>query len=276
MFALFALIAFSLAPASHADDSLTVILDPGHGGEDTGAIRKINGKRIAEKDLTLQIARETAYQLRQKNIKVVLTRTGDKFVDLDTRTELANLAQKKSTRAIFVSIHVNSDADSRSAGIETYVFNAATNEASQRLADLENGKRWSKSHATVDLILADLSSTANYAESAQLACSIQKNTINTAARFGHKTRDRGIRQALFYVLMKTRMPSVLFEPGFISNPQELSRLTSTKYQRLLAHSLAEGIQKWRFEGRGRLLANSTSARATAAMSAVAKPGCNIH
>ena len=266
--------ALTLAPLAHADDSFVVILDPGHGGEDTGAIRKLNGRRIAEKDLTLEIARETAHQLRTKGIRVVLTRTGDRYVDLDSRTEIANLAGKKSTRAVFVSIHVNSDENPSSSGIETYVFNAATNEASQRLADLENGKRWAKSHATVDLILADLASTANHGESARLACAIQTNSVSAAARGGHKARDRGIRQALFYVLMQTRMPSVLFEPGFISNPQELTRLTSTKYQRLLAQSLAEGIQKWRFEGRGRVLA--TSKRAVTAISAVAKPSCHLH
>lgn len=250
-----------------------VILDPGHGGEDTGAIRAHRAKKIAEKDVTLAIAREAEKILKAKNIAVKLTRSGDRFIDLDARTEFANKTAQVASQAVFVSIHANAVEDAKSAGIETYVFNAATNQASQRLADLENGGRWSKSHGTIDLILADLATTANYADSADLACSIQKRVVRELNRNGFRTRDRGIRQALFYVLMQTTMPSVLFEPGFLSNPQELARLGSVRYQRLLAQTLVDGILKWRESQKARLKMNANQ---LAKLSAVSKRPCQIH
>lgn len=269
-----ALVALPLQ-SSYAKPALPfiVILDPGHGGEDTGAIRRHDQKEIAEKDVTLAIAREAEKILKAKNIAVKLTRGGDKFVDLDERTELANKTARVASQAVFVSIHANAVEDAKSAGIETYVFNAATNQASQRLADLENGKRWTKAHGTIDLILADLATTANYADSADLACAIQKSVVGELNSKGFKTRDRGIRQALFYVLMQTSMPSVLFEPGFLSNPQELARLGSVRYQRLLAQTLVDGVLKWRENQKSRLKMSSNQ---LAKLSAVSKRPCQIH
>jgi N-acetylmuramoyl-L-alanine amidase len=263
-----ALLTLTCTPVFAAQAPLLVILDPGHGGEDTGAIRNLNGRRIAEKELSLSLAQATARVLRAKGVPVFLTRTNDSFVGLDRRTELANKLAQRAKNAVFVSIHANSSGESRSTGIETYIFNATTNEASKRLADLENGRRWAQEHGTLDLILSDLSATANHGDSADLACAVQEATVEGMARTRKPTRNRGIRQALFYVLMQTRMPSILFEPGFVSNPSELERLASPAYQHQLALSLATGIMNWNARANAQ-----TSGRA---LSAVRKPRCQIH
>lgn len=276
-FAIAALALLCLPHASFAKAPFVVILDPGHGGEDTGALRELEGRTVAEKDITLAIAREAAKLFRKRGITAKLTRFDDTFIDLDNRTIAANKGAKGAAQSVFVSIHANAVDDETSAGIETYVFNAATNEASRHLADLENGKRWTKAHATLDLILADLATTANFGDSADLACDIQSEAVSRLSSRGLATRDRGIRQALFYVLMRTAMPSVLFEPGFLSNPLELARLATPVYQRVLAQSLVDGVLKWRTQARARTSkARLAAARGGRVVSAVAKRPCQIH
>lgn len=258
--------AFSANQAS----KFLVILDPGHGGSDTGAIAELNGKKIYEKDLTLAIAGATMRTLRARGIAVALTRGDDRFVTLDQRTKLANEAAAHAQGAVFVSIHNNSSDDHTTSGSEIYVFNATTNEASRRLADIENGKAphvrgrrpalMAESHGTLDLILDDLATTANYTDSVRLACSIERSV--------HSTRDRGVRQALFYVLMESHVPGILFEPGFVSNPQDLARLSAPAYQKRLAASLADGITRWR-------RTQQASSSRTAVSGVAKRDRCNI-
>jgi N-acetylmuramoyl-L-alanine amidase len=240
--------------------ALTVVLDPGHGGIDTGALHKTNHGIFREKDITMALARETAAVLRERGARVVLTREGDRSVSLDRRAEIANRAMDPKDQTAFVSIHVNSSGEGVSSGAETYVFNGTTNEASERLADLENGKSRAQPHGTLDLIISDLATTASYGDSVRLACQVQRSVSSPVHTHG---RDRGVRQALFYVLMRARMPSVLFEPGFLSNSRDLARLTSPKDRKSIARELAEGILAWGHQpARG--------------LSAVAKPPCRIH
>lgn len=246
---------FSTAAANAGMPPFTVILDPGHGGDDTGAIAFTNGKRIFEKDLTLAIARQTQRILKSRGIPAVLTRTTDHFTALDQRTKTANVASSHAQAAVFVSIHANSSDEPRSSGSEIYVFNAATNDASRRLADLENGRSThdpgrrpalrTQTHGTLDLIMTDLATTANYGESIELACAVEHAVTAGVRARSLALRDRGVRQALFYVLMDTHMPGILFEPGFLSNRQDLTHLTSPTYQAHLARNLADGIVRWR-------------------------------
>ncbi|MBI3554878.1 MAG: N-acetylmuramoyl-L-alanine amidase [Deltaproteobacteria bacterium] len=255
MFLTAALTFLATAAANAGATPFTVILDPGHGGDDTGAIANAGGKRIFEKDVTLAIARQTQLILKSRGIPAVLTRTGDHFTALDQRTRSANLTAAHAQSAVFVSIHANSCDESRSSGSEIYVFNAATNEASRRLADLENGRSThdpgrrpamrTQTHGTLDLIMTDLATTANYGESIELACAVEHAVTNGVWARTLALRDRGVRQALFYVLMETHMPGILFEPGFLSNRQDLAHLTSPTYQQHLARSLADGIVHWR-------------------------------
>ncbi len=116
---------------------LLVVLDPGHGGSDTGAIHRLGAQPVAEKDITLTLAHKTATALRARGIQVVLTRDHDSAVALDRRTAIANSAARHAD-TVLLSIHVNSARDPYSSGIETYVFNATNNEASRPLSEIEN------------------------------------------------------------------------------------------------------------------------------------------
>jgi N-acetylmuramoyl-L-alanine amidase len=261
------LISISSATQAATAPQFLVILDPGHGGSDTGAIRKLRGKRIAEKNLTLAIALETQRALKSRGIASVLTRTSDRFIPLDSRTAIANRAAHDADSAVFVSIHANSSDEPKSSGAETYVFNASTNQASQRLAELENGRRWNQAHATLDLIMADLSTTSNYSDSVELACQVQKSAVSNPYK---GVRNRGVHQALFYVLMQAEMPSILFEPGFVSNPNELEHLASRPYQKSIAQALTKGILAWKTRQ-----ARNRSPGSTSDLSAITKPSCLI-
>lgn len=233
---------YSIA-ASNPHPGWVVILDPGHGGKDVGA-SLLSKPQITEKDLTLRLALKTAKILKSHGVQVKLTRTADQTLALDERTKKANQMAMNTSSALFVSIHLNSSPNKHSSGIETYVFNAATNEASARLAEIENGPVHNQilhpeAHGPLDLILTDLTSTANYADSVALACSIQRH-----ASIPLKLKDRGVHQALFYVLMQTKMPSVLIEAGFLSHSQDRKRLLAADFQQKLAFSLSQGIINW--------------------------------
>ncbi|MEW6055257.1 MAG: N-acetylmuramoyl-L-alanine amidase [Bdellovibrionota bacterium] len=265
-----ALLSMISTQALHAS-SLTVILDAGHGGDDHGAVRRLGGKTIAEKEITLNLARLTKRYLLNRGARVILTRSKDNFIGLDQRVEIANQVSSRSPSTVFVSIHANSNVDARSSGIETYVFNATNNEASRRLADLENGKRFQQSHEPLELIMSDLATTANYAESVKLACAIQSSVVSGLKEKKMPARNRGIHQALFYVLMQTRMPGILFEPGFISNPQELLHLMTPSYQNLLAQRLGQGILDWwRSQRQKRALASTHSHQEALKISGISK------
>jgi len=260
----------SLSQAAAPKTPFLVVIDPGHGGGDTGAIRKIDGKRVTEKDLTLQIAKNVASALRARGIPAILTRSDDSFIPLDRRAQIANRAGSVAEQAVFISIHLNTSPQTSSSGIETYIFNAATNEASARLAKAENGisrasRAFSnKNKGVLDLIFSDLASTSNFGGSVELACQVQRSVASLS-----NIKDRGVRQALFYVLMQTRMPAILFEPGFLSNPTELKQLITPHHQLKLAQGLAQGILSWKNQYK------ETSPNRLIA-SAVAKPSCQIH
>ena len=184
--------------SSRADASRTpfiVIVDPGHGGTDNGAVFHTARGAIAEKDLTLALARKLVLNLQNRGLRAVLTRTADQSVNLDMRAALANRA--KGT--LLISIHINSSYNAQDSGLETYVLNATSNDASQRLASIENGK--SHPLSTLALIMSDLETTASYSRSVELACSIQNSVLSTLNHSGLQTRSRGVRQALFYLLI---------------------------------------------------------------------------
>lgn len=216
-----------------------IIIDPGHGGEDTGAIQVFKGEKIYEKNIAFDISKKLQGSLSRLGYEAVLTRNQDKFTDLDDRTKLAkNLIAKNPNRfALFVSLHLNSDKNKSSNGVEAYIFNATTNDASVKLAEIENGSKRVAQHGILNLIFADLSASANYEESLQLACSLT-NRISS----GGILKNRGVRQGLFYVLMDSQLPSVILELGFMSNPKELERLLNPTFQQTLASRIALTIQ----------------------------------
>jgi N-acetylmuramoyl-L-alanine amidase len=231
-----------------------IVIDPGHGGSDHGAIYRAPGSRrsVAEKTVTLALARQAAKQLRAQGYSVILTRDSDRDVGLPARTALAN----KLGADVFMSIHMNSDVQGGGAaeGIETYILNNATDATSRRLAQLENSvlepeETGSPEQNDVALILKDLRLDANLSESKRLACAIQSQLSSAeplkrgAPRKGN--RNRGVKQALFYVLLGADMPSVLVEAGFLNNARDRAVVLSPEGQKAISLSIARAIDQYR-------------------------------
>jgi len=220
-----------------------VVIDPGHGGRDTGAI---GPRGLREKDVALAIARTLAGRLRALGFSVILTRKDDSYVSLDERTRIANQARAD----LFVSVHCNAARRRRLTGVETWTLNVASDRYATRLATFENADA-ERTVSDLRLILADLATRANASDARDLAQSVQSSLVrNLRARVG-RVEDHGVKQALFYVLLGAHMPAILVETGFISNPAEEARLRNRKYQTGAAEAIARGVKEF-VDGRQRL------------------------
>ena len=213
-----------------------IVIDAGHGGKDTGAI---GPRGVREKDMALAIARKVATRLKGFGFNVVMTRGDDTFVALDDRTRIANEARAD----LFVSIHCNAARRRKLEGVETWTLNVAADRYAARLAAFENADA-DRTVSDLRLILADLATKANASDARDLAQSVQSSIVRTLRSRSMPVRDHGTKQALFYVLLGTHMPSILVETGFISNPAEEARLKSARYQDGTADAVARGIKEF--------------------------------
>lgn len=209
-----------------------IVIDPGHGGKDPGAM----AFGLKEKDLVLTVAQKTTKILKNKyNYDVSLTRTKDIFLPLEERTAIANTRRCD----LFLSIHVNAHPDNTIGGIETYFLNLATNADAMRVAAIENA---TSTHNISELqdILSDLMKNSKIDESSRLAQFVHTNLITGMGK-KYKTRDLGVKQAPFYVLIGAEMPSILAEISFITNPTEAKLLQDDRYLNHIAEQLASGV-----------------------------------
>ncbi len=223
-----------------------IVIDPGHGGHDPGAV----GLRgLYEKDVVLDIALKLKEILLSNPLnEVILTRETDVFLSLEERTAIAN----KKNADLFVSIHANASPRRKAKGVETYLLNWADDEEAMRVAARENAISLNKMKAinrqmqtdVLDIIKSDLMRQNKRDESIKLAHYIQKSIVSTLNNNREDTLDLGIKQALFYVLFGARMPSVLVEVSFISNPEEERLLSSDSYRMQIAEAIAEGLGKY--------------------------------
>ncbi len=219
----------------------TIVIDPGHGGHDTGAL---GPSGLQEKELTLDIARRVAAVLQEElGMRVILTRAKDQFIGLRERTTLAN----RERADLFLSIHVNAAPDGSATGTETYFLsNEATDGAARRAAEYENrllgtdGGAKGGSPDVLRSILWDLSQSDFQQESSRVAEALQNNLDRALRR-----PSRGVKQAPFYVLGGAAMPAVLVEIGFISNPQEEQRLRDDGYRDRIARALVAGVAAYK-------------------------------
>lgn len=211
-----------------------VVVDAGHGGKDAGAI---GPHGVREKNLTLSIAKKVAARLKSLGFTVVMTRSSDTFVSLDDRTRIANEARAD----LFVSIHCNAARRRNFAGVETWTLNVASDRYAARLSAFENAEA-DRTVSDLRLILADLATKANAGDARNLAQSVQSSLVRTLRSRVGPVRDHGVKQALFYVLLGTHMPSILVETGFISNPAEEARLKSPRFQEGTAEAIARGVK----------------------------------
>ncbi|MCW7754706.1 N-acetylmuramoyl-L-alanine amidase [Desulfobotulus sp. H1] len=215
-----------------------IVIDPGHGGKDPGAIGHVKG--VFEKDINLQIAKILAEKLKKElQCDVILTRTGDTYLTLEERTQFAN--QHKAD--LFLSIHTNAAINRNAYGIETYFLNLATDEESIAVAARENATS-TKNISDLQTILNDLMQNAKINESSRLASYVQKGMVDSVKPHYSHISDKGVKQAPFYVLLGAQMPSILIEAGFITNPRECQRLTNPQYQSRIADGIVEGIRRY--------------------------------
>lgn len=213
----------------------TVVIDPGHGGKDPGAQTCKAG--LIEKNITLRTAKKLARLIKNKlGLKVILTRSRDKFVPLEERTAIANTKHAD----VFISIHVNAAADRRLSGVETYFLNLATDARSIELAARENATS-TKSISDLQNILNDLMLNTKINESNRLAFQTQRRLISSLKSGYTRVRSLGVKQAPFYVLLGAQMPAILIEIGFGSNPQDCRRLGSEKYLNKVAEGITKGL-----------------------------------
>ncbi len=217
-----------------------IVIDPGHGGHDPGAVG-LHG--LYEKDVVLDIALNLKKILSENPLyEVFLTRETDIYIPLEARTAIAN----KKNADLFISIHANASPQRGAKGVETYLLNWTDNEEANRVAARENKislKRMKEMNRQMDElggILGDLERQMKRDESVNLAHQIQNSMITTL----DSREDLGVKWAMFFVLFGARMPSVLVEVSFISNPEEEQMLSDASYRLQIAHAIADGLHRY--------------------------------
>ncbi len=216
----------------------TIVIDPGHGGRDPGAIGYSKG--VYEKDVVLAISKKLAKKIENRlNCNVIMTRSSDTFLTLEERTAIANTKNAD----LFISLHCNASNDQNLIGIETYYLNLATDERAINVAARENATS-KKNISDLESILNDLMKNAKINESSRLSSVVQKSLYNGMKNKYSKVKNLGVKQAPFYVLLGASMPSILIETSFISNPEECKRLTDSAYQNALCDAITDGIAKY--------------------------------
>lgn len=248
-----AVTAVGQAPADDGPQALAlvpdvrqvVVIDAGHGGHDPGA----SSRHAVEEHVVLSVALKLKQRLEQAGLEVILTRDTDTFLTLQQRSAFAT-----PERNIFVSIHANSAPSTNASGIETWVFGRPLDPSLIERAIEENGggalgeELTEVARQTADEFAADILREAQLNYSLALAEAVQGKLVSATG-----ARDRGVRANLFYVIRTARIPAILVELGFVSNPDEGAKLATEAYQDTLAEGLADGILS--FLRGGGILAN---------------------
>ncbi len=219
----------------------SILIDPGHGGEDCGAKGKLwKGKTlkvICEKDIALSIAKIIHKRL-SKNFSTYLTRSLDRTVTLEERAELAD----KIKADIFISIHINASTSKHSHGLETFYLDNHDNAAVRKVEQVEN-KNLKGEQVIINKILADLVIDRTAPSSRKMAKLVHTELSKKVSK-KYKITDRGVKPAIFYVMALSKRPSILLEVGFISNTKELKKMITKKFQTDYANAVALGVEKY--------------------------------
>jgi len=220
-----------------------IVIEPGHGGHDSGAIG--GSRRYMEKKAVLQISLRLRRHLKAMGFGVLMTRSSDRFVKLRYRTRYSN----RMHGDIFVSIHANAAGSRRryktAYGIETYFLQVTRNERAKRVAAMENSVVLNKKdRLSKNVILNAVLTGPKIVLSNKLAIDVQKGMLSNLRRRYSRVKDGGVRPAPFWVLVGAEMPAILIETGYISNPWEKKRLFDPRYQDLMAKGIAEGIARY--------------------------------
>ncbi|MBM3328008.1 MAG: N-acetylmuramoyl-L-alanine amidase [Calditrichaeota bacterium] len=213
-----------------------VVIDPGHGGKDPGAI---GSGGLKEKEICLDVGLRLAKVLREKGIRTILTRETDIFIPLAERTRIAN----RSGGKLFVSLHCNAAKNKKAGGMETYFLAPAKTARAMEVALLENevihledSPEDYRDITEENFILLSMAQATFTRESQSLAGLVQERVAPKAG-----LKNRGVDQAGFYVLVGASMPAILFEMAFITNPQEAKQLKTRSFRQTLAEGMGETI-----------------------------------
>jgi len=216
-----------------------VVIDPGHGGKDPGAI---GPTRVYEKKVVLDVGLRLRDALRKKGVKVVMTRKKDVFIPLAKRTKIANSSGGK----LFISLHCNSCPDRRARGVETYFLSPTKTERAMQVALKENSViKYEESQdqyqdlTEENFILLSMAQ-ANFIKESQDLAVVMQNRVSA----GTGLKNRGVDQASFYVLIGASMPSVLFEMAFLSNKKEEQKLKDKRFRQKLADSICSAVMEF--------------------------------
>lgn len=220
-------------------DRKLIIVDPGHGGFDHGAIGT-QGTR--EADIALEISRRTTKLLESRlDVDVIMTRDRDIFIPLRDRAALAN----RENADLFLSIHANAAPNNYAKGIETYSLASASDANAARVAARENAmaKGWSDKS---DPVLGRLLAAGTDRLSRELAFEVQRSVVDDLREVypDADVVDLGTKTALFYVLVSTRMPAILFEASFLSNSDDERRLRTPHFQQTTANAIVDAVETW--------------------------------
>ena len=214
-----------------------VVIDPGHGGPDQGAI---GPHGVREKDVALDIALRLADITRTRlGAEVVLTRLDDVLIPLQARTAVAN----ESKADLFISIHANSSIYPSVAGTETYFLNLTASTGALELAARENADS-SKTVGELRDVLRSITQNDKIEESSILAREVEKSMAEQSVRGNSRAQDRGVKQAPFVVLIGASMPSILAEVGFLTNSRDEASLGKADYRQKVAEAIYRGIEQY--------------------------------
>lgn len=213
-----------------------VLIDPGHGGDESGAVGNLDAKKtrkVFEKDLSLRLAKKVKERLSQ-HTSAYLTRSMDRLVSLQERADLADLVKAD----LFISIHFNSSTDPKGHGFEIYYLDNNSNVANNKVERAEN-LNLKGEELTVNQILIDLVVQQTVVHSKKLATYVHES-LKPMMKANDMT-DRGVKPGLFYVLALSKRPGLLIEAGFVSNPGELRKINEDKYLEQMARGIADGV-----------------------------------
>jgi len=212
-----------------------IVIDPGHGGHDTGTIGPTG---MMEKDLCLDVALRLGKLIRQKlpGADIVYTRSDDTFIPLEERTDIANEAKAD----LFISIHANSSPDRDARGVETYYLNLKGSPEAMEVAARENVSALENIHELEDLV-KKITRTEKIDESKELAADVQDSLSRRMQKAAKPVKNRGVRKAPFVVLIGADMPSILTEISFLSNPSDEQLLKKPEHRQRVAEGLFAGF-----------------------------------
>ncbi len=212
-----------------------IVIDPGHGGHDTGTIGPTG---LMEKDLCLDVALRLGKIIQQRlpGAEIIYTRSDDTFIPLEERTNIANQAKAD----LFISIHANSSHDHAARGVETYYLNLKGSAEAMEVAARENASSDEGVHDLEDMV-KKIAQNEKVDESKEFAADIQDSLAKRIQKASRAEKNRGVRKAPFVVLIGADMPSILTEISFLSNPADEKLLKQPEYRQRVAEGLYQGV-----------------------------------